>query len=1156
MEEGQSGSESDPNDRTAFIGPDPDATAPMPASASAPGQTSMPELVEPGIGTNHGRYVVLEVLGRGAMGQVLRAYDPKLQREVALKLVSGRTLDPNARERMLREAQAMAQLSHPNVVAVHDVEESDAGVVLVMEYVRGPTLRRWAPGRAWPEIVARLVEAGRGLAAAHAVGLLHRDFKPDNVLVSESGTAKVTDFGLAKLTSSGSRSQSGQSFDGSSGLLELSRSSAMLERSRSSESFEPSRSSGASRASESGASVASSAGGSLDAVLTRVGTVMGTPRYMAPEQHRGEPLSPAADQYAFCISLWEALVGQPPHRAQSLRKLLDEKLRDPPAWPGGAPAIPGPLHAALRRGLAAEPDARFPSMEALLEALGYDPRKRRNRWLAALGAVGAVAMVGGGWWSWAAARARECTGAREHLAGVWDDARRTEVQQAMLGIGAEYAGSVWERTRDELDRYADAWARMHTEACEATTVRGEQSAEVMDLRMACLHRAKLGLEAVVEVLASADAEVTRNATDVVGSLEELPRCADVEALRAEVEPPRPEEAVAVQEILERLAQASAELEAGRYPRAFEILEQVKLELADVEYGPVRTEVALLDGIVLERLGRYDASEAALREALESAARWHQWGLMEEVAEALMSLVGYTQRRMAEGRQLWELTLGLAEGDPSVEASARNVFANLLAAEGRLAEAEAEYRRSLELRAAELPPGDPEVAISRSNLGLVLNARGRHAEAEAEFRTALAAMEAALGPGHPSVATFRNNLANALSDRGEYAEAETELRQALAVMESALGPEHPDTALSMSNLAQVLAAEGELEEAEALHRRALALRERVLEPGHPLIGQSLNNLANLLHAQARFTEAEALLRRALPLLEASLGPEHTDVAQLRSNLGLMLHGQGKDAEAEVQMRKALALWEQALGPEHESVGLARNNIALVLYATDRYAEAEDEYRVAIAVMERGLGADHPHVATARSNFAQVLLERGKVADAEVEHRKALAVQERVLGAEHPSVALSHNNLAQILSAREAYAEAEAEERQALTLWERALGAEHPNVATARHNLAKILIAQGRAEEALTLAEQALVRREADDVLPDMRAASAFLVARALWKTSERAAERKRAKQLAEQAREGFEGVGEREAVVDVEAWLARPDTWVPRKRGSRGVAGGG
>jgi tetratricopeptide (TPR) repeat protein len=231
-----------------------------------------------------------------------------------------------------------------------------------------------------------------------------------------------------------------------------------------------------------------------------------------------------------------------------------------------------------------------------------------------------------------------------------------------------------------------------------------------------------------------------------------------------------------------------------------------------------------------------------------------------------------------------------------------------------------------------------------------------------------------------------------------------------------------------------------------------------------------------------------------------------------------------------------------------VGLARNNIALVLYAEDRHAEAEEEYRRALAVMEEALGPEHPHVAIARSNFAQVLLDLGKLDDAETEHREALAVQERAFGAEHPDVARARNNLGQILATRRAYPEAEVEIRLALALWEKGLGADHANVAIGQHNLAKVLLAAGKAEEAVPLVEKAWERRQRDDALPEQRASSGFLLARALWQASKgaskAAAVRERARGLAEQARDGFAAAGKRKDAAEVEGWLARPDAWVP------------
>ncbi|MCA9710319.1 MAG: serine/threonine protein kinase, partial [Myxococcales bacterium] len=652
----------------------------------------------PVIGSTVGRYLVLEHLGRGAMGHVVRAYDPKLQREVAIKLVSNTILDHDARDRMLREARAMAQLSHPNVVAVYDAEDSETGVMLVMEYVPGQTLRAWTRSSAhpWGEIVGRFVEAGRGLAAAHATGLLHRDFKADNVLVAESGRVRVTDFGLAKLATSADARLTSDALERSHDGPEVSTTSAEI----------PS-------------------GAALDSALTQAGTVMGTPRYMAPEQHRGEALAPAADQYAFCVALWEALVGVAPFQSTTLYDLLADKLQGAPPWPSSAPRLPRPVLEALERGLQPDPRDRWPSMDALLEGLAHDPSRRRNRWLAALGGLGLVGLGLGGWQSWARGRAARCSGAAERLAGAWDDERRARVREALLGVDASYAAAVWTRTEAALDQRAADWARTYTEVCAATTIRGEQSTAVMDLRMACLHRAREELEAAVDVLAHADAEVAGHADVLVDSLALRDRCSDVEALQAEVAPPPPEEAKAVQALRRRLAEAKAQREAGRYAPALVTVGLAEQALAALRYEPVAAEVALERGRVLHLLARFDEAERALRQALESASRWRRLDLMQESAAELMVVVGAEQWHPAEGLQLRELAVGLAAGDPRAEAEARRDLAAVLGARGDYAQAEAEYRRALELYAQALGPEHADLAATRSGLAVVLDQRGKH-----------------------------------------------------------------------------------------------------------------------------------------------------------------------------------------------------------------------------------------------------------------------------------------------------------------------------------------------------------------------------------------------------------------------------------------------
>ncbi|MCE9579735.1 MAG: protein kinase, partial [Deltaproteobacteria bacterium] len=314
------------------------------------GPTDEPEVA---VGDTIGRYVVLSRLGAGGMGVVWSAYDPQLDRKVALKLLrAGTGLESSeGRTRLIREAQAIAQLSHPHVVAVYDVGTTEASgeVYIAMEFVEGETLSAWMARweRPWREILDHFLQAGRGLAAAHGTGLLHRDFKPDNVLVGTDGRVRVTDFGLAR-----------------------SLITAAQEDNR-------------------GAPTAMMA--SLRATLTATGTVLGTPRYMAPEQLRGKDTDARSDQFSFCIALYEALYGQHPLPGTTAIQMVEQQAKAIPPPEGQVPAFIGK---ALMRGLDAEPARRFPSMHTLLHELTPPPSRTRERWLGA--GLGAVLLVGGG----------------------------------------------------------------------------------------------------------------------------------------------------------------------------------------------------------------------------------------------------------------------------------------------------------------------------------------------------------------------------------------------------------------------------------------------------------------------------------------------------------------------------------------------------------------------------------------------------------------------------------------------------------------------------------------------------------------------------------------------------------------------------------------
>jgi formylglycine-generating enzyme required for sulfatase activity len=410
------------------------------------------------IGAHIGRYVILERVGNGAMGVVYGAYDPELDRKIALKLLRriGAGAAPLARARMMREAKAMARLSHPNVAAVHDVGVVDDRVFLATEFLSGGTVHSWlgtAP-RSWREIVAVFAAAGRGLAAAHAEGLVHRDFKPDNVLLDKDGRARVVDFGLARNI----EAAAAESKHGGRGTVDLAGESKRREGQvgdgsspLSTPKFDPNRTTG----------VDMSPSDKLDK-LTRTGALMGTPAYMAPEQFLGDASDERSDQFSFCVALYEALYGQRPFDGDTLLSLSVSvtsghlrplpKDRDVPTW----------IRRAVLRGLRLKREERYPSMATLIAALENDPAVKSRRQLVAVvlgGVVLASALVarqvvvrrGAEVDSRVTSAIDEATGrvkaARAEAAKVRDLRRRTF--EAFDSLDGERGEALWRQAREQ-----------------------------------------------------------------------------------------------------------------------------------------------------------------------------------------------------------------------------------------------------------------------------------------------------------------------------------------------------------------------------------------------------------------------------------------------------------------------------------------------------------------------------------------------------------------------------------------------------------------------------------------------------------------------------------------------------------------------------------
>jgi predicted Ser/Thr protein kinase len=448
-------------------------------------------------GTEIGRFVVLGLVGRGGMGEVYAAHDPELDRKVAIKLLRGRRRRNDAsgdgRARLMREAQAIAKVSHPNVVVIYDVGTLDGRVFIAMEFIEGHTLGYWVQSQ--PRTVAEILEvflaAGRGLAAAHEKELIHRDFKPDNVMVGADGQVRVMDFGLARLAIDRERAPGEQTPTPRATPLPVAGASGDVDPLSTRVLDDPAQ------ARLVGSTTPWEA---LSINLTLAGAILGTPAYMSPEQFRGAPADTRTDQFSFCVALYEALYGERPFQGTTLDQLADNvgASRIRPEREGSA--VPASIRRIVLRGISPDPDARYPSMTALLADLQRDPALASARRFAA----GAAAKLAGIW------EAPDAGGAAASAA-------KAQIRAAFLATGKPYAKAAFEATSRILDRFTARWTEIYVDACEATHVRGEQSTETLDLRMAALQEGLEDLRALCHELGQATPEIVENAVNAASA---------------------------------------------------------------------------------------------------------------------------------------------------------------------------------------------------------------------------------------------------------------------------------------------------------------------------------------------------------------------------------------------------------------------------------------------------------------------------------------------------------------------------------------------------------------------------------------------------------------------------------------------------------------
>lgn len=836
-----------------------DGEASLPGSDAPSPSDETPEVLRE-------RYALGAVLGRGGLGVVLSAHDRQLERRVAIKLIRATAHTgaerSRAADRMLLEAKALAQLSHENVVSVFDVgsyalSHGDRGVFVVMELLEGPTLSQWlrrSPSVA--EILRVFRLAGEGLAAAHRRGLVHRDFKPANVVLDARGIPKVVDFGLA-LTA-----QRGWETIGGSDDSDISSSGMML----------------AQR-------------------VTQTGIVLGTPRYMAPEQHVGESIGPAADQYAFCVSLWEALRGAPVFDDETFDGLAKAKLRR--HWsPVAEDRTPAALVPVLQRGLSPDPAARWPDMPALLAAL--QPRSARRRPLALLGGL---AVAGGLATAWGAGARGGC----DAPPGPFTVEVRRALEQRLGTIAsAEELRVIEARASQRATAIADGFVR----ACEA---HREQTidAAMLDRRVACLRRASGDLEGALAIVTDAETLTPAQALDTIVGLRPVPDCDD-DARLAQALPPPSDPAVAAE--VERLRGEMSRVESlatmGRTEAARERHEQALAQAEALGHRPLVIELLVQQGHRELLAGRYEPAQGVLERALMEAQELGHDAIAAEAAAALVFVVGIGQSRHDEGRRLAETAAALVRraGDPPLTlARLHGAIGAIETAEHRYPEAIGEYERAISILTAASHTDPRELTVLLGGLAIALQLQGDLEAAAEKQREVLAIRDEILVSTHPSIGQAALNLANTLSKQQKWEEAEALYLRAIEIFDLEDEPS-PKLAYPLLGLGVVHKKQGHYDEAAALYERAAAVAEAAYGPTHGLVSQSLMNLANVEKRRGKLERARELGRAAVRAVEGRVGDEHPELASTLVDLADIEALQGDVESARRDYERAVAILE--------------------------------------------------------------------------------------------------------------------------------------------------------------------------------------------------------------------------------------------------------
>jgi len=711
-----------------------------------------------------------------------------------------------------------------------------------MEFIDGQTVDEWlrAAPRTWQQVLDVFVAAGRGLAAAHAAGIIHRDFKPQNVMIGRDGGVRVTDFGLARLIHEDGAVAPGVA-------LEHPRPRADT--------------------------------------ATKTGALLGTPAYMSPEQSRGSAIDARSDQFSFSVALHEALFGgtRPDNTPTDMRRA------NVPNW----------LRSIVLRGATVDREQRYGSMTTLLAALQRGrTRLRRRAW--AFGAVLAASVFATSGWRVARGERVDCSIPEARVGAAWaagnaDNPRRRAIHAAFLASGRQSAETSWQRLSATLDEYVGTWNAMYRQACEATHLHGEQSSEVLDLRMSCLNDNLDQVRALTDTLLSADGEVVGHAMTAAKDLTPVARCGDVALLRSAVPLPRDERTLReVQRLRRSLAELEALIDVGRVQEALVKAIALRREVDATGYKPLLGQLLFTTGTVQAGLFDKDA-ETTLESAVLTAVAARDDLTAAKASTDLIYVLSLTPRRHHDSERWYRVANAILD---------------------RVGE---EDRRTR--------------AWALQNYGGLLNMQGKPERSMPLLQQALALKQQSLGDDHLDVAISLAALADVLVQLDRAPEALSLIDRAVEIYTSNVEADSIRSVNPLNLRADVLRILGRRSEAREVFNRVLRIANAGPHREHPIFGDTAAGLGQLELAEGRPAVAIPLLEKALATYE--------ECSAENSVFG-----------TNVRFALARALW-QGGGNRHRAVSLAIQ--AQATYVSQRRAHRANE----IAEWLRGCPRSRPN-----------------------------------------------------------------------------------------------------------------------------------------------------------------------------------------------------